>query len=109
MKTMITPTWPMKESTTVQLLCVLTVPSTKVCSNICHLNPQNSCALVAQSIIIHSTDPLLHLGRAATHILLGRLGSRGSLRPGNRLSGSARRWTGDRSSFTPLQKIMPED
>src|ERR1700675_135729 len=34
----------MKDSTTVQVLCVLMVPSTKVCSNISHLNPQNSCA-----------------------------------------------------------------
>src|SRR6202035_1570395 len=113
MKTMITPIWPANESTTVQVLCVLMVPSTKVCSNISHLNPQNSCAPVAQSIIIHSTTPLLHLRCTTTHIFLGSLGLLGSFRRGgrfgstSRLPGSARR-TSERP-LTPLQKIMPED
>src|ERR1700720_2927133 len=43
----------MKESTTVQVLCVLMVPSTKVCSNICHLNPQKF--LHSSSAVNHHT------------------------------------------------------
>ena len=40
MKTTITKHWIMKETTTDQGLCVFAVPSTNVCSNMRHLNPQ---------------------------------------------------------------------
>src|SRR5579862_8062867 len=59
MKTMITPICPMKESTTVQVLCVLMVPSTKVCSNICHLSPSPKItALWERSQSSYTQEPL---------------------------------------------------
>src|SRR5579872_3693393 len=77
MNTMITPIWPANESTTVQVLCVLIVPSTKVCSNICHLIPKISCVhWRSQSSY---TQPQLYFTLAVPRrtFSLGALGSLG--------------------------------
>src|SRR5437660_6063801 len=87
------------ERTTVQVLCVLAVPSTNVCSNIVHLPPKSRRSRWRRNHHI----PLWLIsspGPCPTDILLGT--TRRNRLPG----GDSRTRSGP---LAPLQEIMPED